>query len=203
MEWAIPIQAFDPKHVGIGSFQGASKQLVPLSYQDGHYRFSSLNLLLPTLSIKSYDSSTGRLVLSMGGNTMTQTKLAHFQELLFNNITRLQEQWFPNEPRKELRDVRKGFQPFLDATSLYLYCPVAGHSGLAAHDIHYYSKGAWTQGVPDTGGNPEVISAFFEVGKPIRIAIRIYGLSFHQHPITSMWTGKFRLQHKVLAIYTD
>lgn len=198
MEWTIPIQAFEPTRVGIGSFQVSSKQLVPLSYQDGPYKFSSLNLLLPTLNVKSYDPASGRLILSMAGNVMTQSKLTHFQDLLFTNITRMQDQWFPNEPRKELRDVRKGFQPFLDASCLYLYCPVGtGHSGTGSHDIQYYSKGVWTQGAPASVATAD----FFEVGRPIRIAIRIYGLSFQQHPITSMWTGKFRLQHKVLAIY--
>ena len=206
MEWAIPIQSFDPKHVGLGSFQATSKQLVPLSYQEGPYRFSSLNLLWPTLNVKSYDPPSGRLVLSMTGNTMTQTKLNYFQELLFTNITRLQDQWFPSEPKKDLRDIRKGFQPFLDSTNLYLYCPTPNATGgvaggtVSTHDIQYYSNGVWSQGSPPAS---RTTAEFFEVGKPIRIAIRICGLSFQQHAISGMWTGKFRLQHKLLAIYSD
>jgi hypothetical protein len=135
----------------------------------------------------------------MSGNAMTQSKINHFQELIFTNIARLQEQWFPNESKKDLKDIRKGFQPFLDMTNLYLYCPTASHSTGSGHDIQYYSKGLWSHGAPATTTTAE----FFEVGKPIRIAIRIYGLSFHQHAITGMWTGKFRLQHKLLAIYAD
>ena len=193
MEWAIPIQTFDPKHVRLGSFQASSKQLLPLSYQDGSFTFTSLCILLPTLNVKSYEASTGRLILSLAGNHATQQKLQQFQELLFTSLGRLQRSWFPTEPEKDVREIRAGFQAFLDGTSLHLYCPVSP----AQNDIQYYAGEQWTRGAPES------IETVFAVGKPIRLALRIYGISFHQHPVTRVWTGRFRLQHRIVAIYAD
>ncbi len=193
MEWAIPIQTFLPKYVCLGSFQANSKQLLPFSYQDGSYTFTSLCILLPTLNVKSYDPATGRLILSLAGNHATQQKLHQFQELLFTNLSRMQRTWFPTEPEKDVREIRAGFQPFLDGTSLHLYCPVLP----TQNEIQYYAGGQWTRGAPES------MDSVFAVGKPIRLALRMYGVSFHQHPITRVWTGRFRLQHRILAVYAD
>lgn len=205
MEWAIPIQSFDPKHVRLGTFHTNPKQLVPLSYQDGTTTFLSLCILLPTLNVRSYDAATGRLVLSLTGNSSTQAKLQQFQELLFSSVARLQGTWFPSETEKEVRDIRAGFQSFLDGSSLHLYCPISGGAGGGSGsgsgtttDIQFYSGGTWTRGAP-----PAPATDIFATGAPIRLVIRIQGLSFHQHPVTGVWTGRFRLQHRIVAVYTD
>jgi hypothetical protein len=195
MEWAIPIQTFTPNHVRLGSFHPTVKHIIPLSYQEGPYTFTSLNILLPTVHVKSYEPATGRLVLSLQANHSTQQKLQQFQELLITSVTRNQKQWFPGEAEKGAREIRDGFQPFLDGNALHLYCPI--HS--AAHnEIQYYSGGVgWTRGTPPPG------LGGFAVGAPIRLALRIYGISFHQHPLTKAWTGRFRLQHRIVAMYSD
>ena len=225
MEWAIPIQTFDPKHVRLGTFHNSPKQLVPLSYQDGPLSFLSLCILLPTLNVRSYDASTGRLVLSLAGNASTQAKLQQFQELLFSSVARLQGSWFTSEAEKEVREVRAGFQSFLDGSSLHLYCPISGggsggsgggggsggsgggggsggsggsgSSSGTTTDIQFYSNGTWTRGAPSASAD------IFSAGTPIRLVIRIQGLSFHQHPVTGAWTGRFRLQHRIVAVYAD
>jgi hypothetical protein len=203
MEWAIPIQTFDPKHVRLGTFHTSPKQIVPLSYQDGQLTFLSLCILLPTLNVRSYDAATGRLVLSLAGNSSTQAKLQQFQELLFSSVARLQGSWFPSEAEKDVREVRAGFQSFLDGSSLHLYCPIlgaggAGGSSAAPTDIQFYSNGTWTRGAP-----PSSATDIFSTGAPIRLVIRIQGLSFHQHSVTGVWTGRFRLQHRIVAVYAD
>jgi len=214
MEWAIPIQTFDPKHVRLGTFHNSPKQLVPLSYQDGPLSFLSLCILLPTLNVRSYDPSTGRLVLSLVGNASTQAKLQQFQELLFSSVARLQGSWFTSEAEKDVREVRGGFQSFLDGSSLHLYCPISGGGGGGGAggggggvgggggsgittDIQFYSNGTWTRGAPAASAD------IFSAGTPIRLVIRIQGLSFHQHPVTGAWTGRFRLQHRIVAVYAD
>jgi hypothetical protein len=201
MEWTIPIQNFNPKHVHIGPFHRNSKNLLSLAYEDAQFSFLSLCLLLPTLNVKSYDPSTGRLALSLAGNTATQFKLQQFQELLFHAIQQNAATWFPpaqGQSDKDLHEIRAGFQPFLEGSMLHLYCP-ATHTatGNSSSDIHFYSKGAWTRGVPAGLTDP------FPVGTPIRLAVRIFGISFHLHPVTGVWTGRFRLQHRIVAIYTD
>lgn len=37
-------------------------------------------------------------------------------------------------------------------------------------------------------------------GAHVRIACKIQGVSFHKHPVTGVWTGKFRLQHRIQSI---
>lgn len=196
MEWTIPIQSFEPKHATIGPFHRNSKNLLSLSYSDGPFSFLSLCLLLPTLNVKSYEAATGRLVLSLAGNTATQFKLQQFQELLFHAIQQSAPAWFPSVPEKDLHEIRAGFQPFLEGSMLHLYCPAhATGAGNSSSDIHFYSKGEWTRGIPAGLTDP------FPVGAPIRLAVRIFGISFHLHPITGIWTGRFRLQHRIVAIY--
>ncbi len=201
MEWTIPIQNFNPKNVQIGPFHRNSKNLLSVAYKEDEFSFFSLCLLLPTLNVKSYDMATGRLVLSLAGNTATQSKLQQFQELLFQAIQHQASTWFPSSPshvapaERDIQEIRAGFQPFLEGSILHLYCPV--HHIPPSSEIHFYSKGVWSRGIPAGLADP------FPVGAPIRLAVRIFGISFHLHPVTGMWTGRFRLQHRIVAIYTD
>jgi hypothetical protein len=193
MEFTIPIQQFSTHHVRIGAISRAAKPMAPLSYHDGVNHFLSLTLLLPSLTIKSYDSTTGRLALSLTGHAGASAKIQALQELLISSTIQSQRVWFPSERPKESEEVRAGFQPFLDHTTLHLYCPVAsaGPSSIQ-NDVQVYSKGAWVRGVT----SPSV----FVEGAHVRVAIRVQGISFHRHPVTGMWTGKFRVQHRILAM---
>jgi hypothetical protein len=58
MEWSIPIQVFDVANVQVGSLLQGSKPLAPIAYKDNEFTFPSLVLLLPLLTVKSYDSTT-------------------------------------------------------------------------------------------------------------------------------------------------
>jgi hypothetical protein len=65
MEWVIPLQKLEVSKIQTGGFMNGVKPLAPLYYMDGETHFPSLSLLLPALLVKTYDSNTGKLVLSL------------------------------------------------------------------------------------------------------------------------------------------
>lgn len=186
MEWLIPLQSFDPKKVRLGYLTTAAKCIAPLSYVDGELRFLSLSLLLPLATVKSYDATTGRLVLT--GSAAFQ-RLKALQESLIQATVANQKKWFPAEKARTIEEIRAGFQSMIDGDTIHLYCPSVANG---IQDIATYSKGAWGHGVS---------GALLHPGLSVRIAIRIQGLSFHQYPQDG-WSGKFRLQHRVLSVMT-
>ena len=187
-EWTIPLQNFDATKIIIGAPTHGSKLISPVGYSDGDATFNVLSLLLPMLPVKSYEAATGRLQVSLQGSQVA-AKLQQFQEMLINTVNTNQRTWFPAVKVSEKDDIRQGFQPFVEHGVLHLYCPLG-----ASNDIHMYSGKMWVRG--------SISPSIFTPGKNIRLAIKIQGLSFHQHPLSRTWTGKFRLQHRILAVMT-
>lgn len=165
--------------------------MVPLAYADGDLHFNSLALLLPVLTVKSYEPHTGRLALSFQGASDVFTKLHSLQESILSAVRNQQDTWFSSGGgrQKETESVREGFQPMLDRSTLYLYCPQGTEGAGTLHDISIYSKGVWTKG--------RVPPSLLTTGARVRIALRIQGISFQMN---GGWTGKFRLQHRILAV---
>ena len=195
MEWTIPIQTFETTKVRLGPLGRGTKPLVPLAYTDADFNFTTLSLLLPHLTVKSYDSTTGRLSLSFAGASTALTKLQSLQETLLAAVRNQQATWFPDAKLRSSEEIREGYQPIIDHGCLHLFCPLSSRSGTPAspyHEVHVFSKGVWSRGVSS--------ASLFTPGTPIRIALRIQGISFHQHPVSGMWTGKFRLQHRIIAV---
>jgi hypothetical protein len=190
MEWAIPLQILEIQKIQIGSPVQGYKYISPMGYSDGDVNFNTLCIILPMMTVKSYDAATGRLQMSIQG--ANAAKLIAFQELFINTVVAQQRTWFPNAKACDKDAMKEGFQPFVDRGILHLYCPSSAVGGSNA--IHTYRAKTWTNGI--------VSPTIFVPGKPLRLAIKIQGLSFHQHAITNMWTGKFRLQHRILAIMT-
>jgi len=199
MEWAIPIQTFEPASIRLGSIGRGTKPIAPISYHSAEVdaTFMSLSLLLPVVTIRSYDAATSRLQISLEGGSATATatasKLQALQTILLKKILTQQSGWFPPDRTRTAEELRAGFQPMIENGSLTLYCPsiTAG----AMNDMQVYSGGAWTRGI----SSPTMLTP----GKQIRLAIKIQGVSFHQHPVSGAWTGKFRLQHRILAIMLE
>jgi len=192
MEWTIPIQTFETSKVRLGQLSRSHKPLVPLAYVDGELHFNTLSLLLPLQQVKSYDPVSGRLVLSLTNSSSTLTKLQSLQDTLLGAVRNQQGSWFPGERIKSAEEIRDGYQPMIEHANMHLYCPMYTGQHPHQNEIQIYSKGMWTKG--------RFHPSLFSSGAPVRIAIRIQGISFHQHPISGMWTGKFRLQHRILAI---
>lgn len=199
MEWVIPIQTFEPPKVRIGQIAGGYKRLVPISYSDGEIAFNGISLLLPPLPVKSYDAASGRLTLSLSGQAVTAAKLQTLQDSILVAVRNMQAAWFPGEKIRGIEEIRGGFQPLIEGGVLHLYCPCA-QSTVVANDISIYDSGGCGAGVPATWSHTKPTAKLFAVGRILRLAIKLHSLSFHQHTGNSMWTGRFRFQHRLLAV---
>jgi len=187
MEWLIPMQTFQVENVQLGMLTNTSKPLIPLAYKDAEHHFPSLSILLPILKIKSFDPSTGHFIISLSENQPTANKLQTLQEMLLKVISLNSAQWFPRSFKKPA-DIRAGYQPLIHGTDLHLYCPIQPQ---IAQTVPFFN-GEWSKTGIQTG--------LLVPGSKIRLCLRIQGVSFHIHPSSGQWSGKFRLQHKLLAL---
>jgi hypothetical protein len=197
MEWCIPIQTFQVENVQLGNLSRGLKSILPLAYKDSDFQFPALSILLPNLTIKSYDVATGRLILSLAaesGPVATQTlyKLQTLQDMVLNAVALNYRAWFPSA-QKRPQDLRQGFQPMIQNHELHLYCPIYE---TMAQPIPLFAGGGWVQGKPKPGS--------LKPGTRVRIAFRLYGISFHTAAQRASgqqeWSGKFRLQHKIIGV---
>jgi hypothetical protein len=189
MEWTIPIQKLEVSKIQVGTLQKLVKPLSPLSYNDGPIVFQNLNILLPALLIKDYDTQTGKLVLSLAESTGTSAKLLALQSSLLNSVYTNQRQWFPESNRTK-EQIQSSFQSFVENALLYLYCPVQIQE--KRNMIHVWKDNAW---------NKLTGPGLLQKGDSIRVALRLQGISFQMNPSTGVWTGRFRVQHKISCIY--
>lgn len=186
MEWLIPTQTLQVENIQLGTLIQTSKPLVPLAYKDRDIHFSSLSVLLPSLTIKHFDKTTGQLVLSLDNSPAAQ-KLTLIQEMLVSAVSLHHKDWFPS--RKAPVDVKLGFQSMIRGAEIHLYCPV--HSEIM-QSVPFFCDGGWSP----TGIQKDRL----ESGMRIRVAIRIQGISFLLHQNSDIWSGKYRIQHKILGI---
>jgi hypothetical protein len=188
MEWLIPIQTLQVENIQLGSIIKTAKPLVPLAYKDNDIHFPSLSILLPLLSIKSFDKVTGQLILSMEGFASTSYKLTTIQEMFVSAVALHYKTWFPN--RKGFIDINAGLQQMIRGSEIHLYCPVQSE---ITQTIPFYSDASWS--------SVNLKKGCLEAGKKIRVAIRIQGISFLLHQNSDTWIGKYRIQHKILGIF--
>ena len=191
MEWQLPIQKMEIGNVNIGSpwardsrKEFAQKPMAPLSYFGTQFRIPFVSILFPPLPIVEYNAVTGKLVLNMSETNLACIKLSTLQETLINAIVYHQHGWFKSDYTKDY--VKGGFQPIFNDGHLILHCP---------------SQGAVIRSVPIyDGGWQEALKADnLVVGRRIRVAVKIHGISF----LTSagdIWSGRCRLQHRVLGV---
>ena len=193
MEWTIPAQHLESSKVKVGVPGKSLKPMSPLSYVDGDIRLPALSVVLPILPVKSYDAESGKLSLSLQGNPALLIKLQALQSSIISTTTANQRGWFPGERERGADEVSASFQPLISHGCIHLYCPLTTSGSF--NEIQVFSGGAWSHGT--------ISPSIFATGKQIRVAVRFQGISFHQHPVTKMWTGKSRVQHRILTIYAD
>ena len=165
--------------------------MAPLSYTDEFFSLPALSILLPFLPIKSYDTETGKLALSLSGHPSILAKLQAFQVKMLQAIYSNYSTWFPGERARTIDETNTSFQPLILNGCIHLYCPLTTVGSF--NEISLYSGGSWSKGT--------IPLETFTLGKQIRIAIRLQGISFHQHPVSRNLTGRSRVQHRILAIY--
>ena len=192
MEWTIPIQTLDTSKVCISNLTKGQKPMAAFSYTDGELQFHSLSVLLPSLIVKSYDTETGKLALSLSGHQAVLNKLTDLQKIILDTTKANYRSWFSGESERSYHDIVSAFQHIVSNGAVHLYCPLVNTGSF--NEIQVYSGGSWSRGCS---------SNLFTPGKQLRIAVRFQGISFHQHHITKVWTGKSRVQHRILAMYSE
>lgn len=189
MEWTIPIQKLEIPKIRVGFVQKNLKPLTPISYTDGPISFPNLNILLPALQVKEYDSISGKLLLNLPDSSQTLSKLLALQENLLTNVFTNQRYWFPESQRTQ-EQIRGSFQPFLDSNILNLYCPLQSQD--KKYCLYIWRDNEWKRF--DSPG-------LLQRGDYIRVALRLQGISFQTNTSTGIWTGRFRVQHRIACIY--
>ena len=86
MEWLIPTQTLHAGNIQLGMMTSGPKPMIPIGYKDGDVRFSSLSILFPTLTVKSFDKTTGQLVLSLADSGHVNTKVTNIQDMLVSAV---------------------------------------------------------------------------------------------------------------------
>jgi hypothetical protein len=196
MEWQLPIQKVEIGNINIGSpwsSRGlAQKPMAPLSYFGAQFRLPFLSILFPPLCVVEYVPATGKLVLDMSETSLASIKLNTLQDTLINAIMYHQMAWFKTELAVE--DVRQGFQPIIQDNKLILHCPytdmsLANTGKVLFKNVPIY-KGGWGEFKPED----------LAMGTRVRVAVKIHGISFLNRNDSSEWSGRCRLQHKVLGV---
>ena len=217
MEWVLPVQKLLVDNITISypwtkESIKQSKPIATLSYRDEkNIGMPILSLLLPPLPIVSYDIHSGRLELDTSGYSLVSLKLQKFQENLLEAILYNQTSWFGTAYPSE--DIHAGFQPFFEGNRCILHCPMftqmekQGVVGTVGTSIPLFHKGEWKCATQDQ----------FRVGKKIRVAIKIHGISFlvrggggggtraeslhdSMNVSKTLWTSRSRIQHRILGI---
>jgi hypothetical protein len=189
MEWSIPIQKLELPKILPGTLQTTGKALTPLEYKDGPFALKHLNILLPPLTIREYDATTGKLTLFLPDQSAILQKLLALQESLLLLVYQHQKSWFPESSRTK-EQISHFFQPFVEGNNLQLYCP------LQTSDKKYFFS-IWKEGAWSWLTAPGVLQR----GDILRVALRLQGISYQTSPQTGSWTGRFRIQHKIMCMY--
>ena len=191
MELTVPLQTLACSNIQITSPYKHEKPMASLSYKDEHITLPCLSLLLPPLSIKSYDADTGKLSLSLAGYPQLLAKLQALQVKMLQAIYTNYTSWFPSEQARGIDETNNSFQPLIMNNCIHLYCPLVTVGSF--NEISIFSDSSWSKGT--------IPSNLLVAGKQVRIGVRLQGISFHQHPITRKLTGRSRVQHRILVIY--
>ncbi len=204
MEWCVPLQKLEVGKVHLGPLYSQQqmtigrpsrdkKPIAPLGYVDGPIVLPALNILLPILTVQSYNAQTGRLEV-MIENSFSIGKLQALQQTLLNAITVYQQGWFGSSIFSH-DDILHFFQPMIENNILHLYCPVIAKP--TSDEQRKYSGNLtriWVNNEWQDGLSPGVLKS----GQRIRIALQIQGISLQLQ--NDQWTGRSRLQHRILGI---
>ena len=185
MEWSIPLQKLEVGKVQIGEIQHSEKSLVPLAYFDGQNNFLNLNIFLPKLKVEEFDTKSGKFNLSLRDVITYEAKLIALQSTILGAVYIQQRSWFP-DTFYSLEELNNSFKPIVQNGLLNLYYPIQLSS-----EVRIYKDGVW-----HTSYKPGLINP----NDSVRIMFRIQGISFHKNSYNNLWSGKFRLQHRIYAV---
>jgi hypothetical protein len=194
MEWCVPLQKLELNKISVGSLitrvNREKKPMVPLSYVDGQVTMPVLTILLPHLIIDSYNPANGRLELAMMTNWIA-SKLTAIQTSLLEVICASQVAWFGTS-KFSREEVYRLFQPMVEGNKLHLYCPsTLQEKRKGMNGIRIWRDGMWVE---------DVQPGFLTRGQIVRVTLQIQGMSLQMGINDTSWTGRARLQHRILGI---
>lgn len=194
MEWCVPLQKMEVGKIRIGNLisrlHKEKKPLAPLAYMDGQIVMPVLSILMPHLTVESYTPTNGRLVLTIDSPWITN-KLMALQNSLISAMDANQHAWF-GKKLFHLNDTSSLFQPMVDGNKLHLYCPsTLVEKKKGGGTIKVWKDENWIEGV-----RPGLLVP----GQRIRVALQIQGVSLQLGNLDGTWTGRSRLQHRILGI---
>ena len=194
MEWCVPLQKLEINKISVGSLitrvNREKKPMVPLSYVDGQVTMPVLTILLPHLIIDSYNPANGRLELAMM-TTWVSSKLTAIQTSLLEVICASQVAWFGTS-KFSREEVYRLFQPMVEGNKLHLYCPsTLQEKRKGMNGIRIWKDGVWVE---------DVQPGFLTRGQIVRVTLQIQGMSLQMGINDTSWTGRARLQHRILGI---
>ena len=194
MEWCVPLQKLEINKISVGSLitrvNREKKPMVPLSYVDGQVTMPVLTILLPHLIIDSYNPANGRLELAMMKNWIA-SKLTAIQTSLLEVICASQVAWFGTS-KFSREEVYRLFQPMVEGNKLHLYCPsTLQEKRKGMNGIRIWKDGVWVE---------DVQPGFLARGQVVRVTLQIQGMSLQMGINDTSWTGRARLQHRILVI---
>ena len=192
MEWTVPLQKLEVAKVRIGNLSSYNKKLFsPLAYTDGQIVMPNLTILLPHMVVDSFDSKTGMLNLRIDAAWVIN-KLQALQTSLINTIGTNQTLWF-GSACFDVQEIYKRFQPMIDSNLLHLYCPIIPPEkrNPAARTVKILKNKTWYHDM-----QPGLLAS----GQKVRVALQFQGLSFQSGFHDNFWTGRTRIQHRVLGI---
>jgi hypothetical protein len=194
MEWCIPLQKLELTKIRLGALairpNREKKPMIPMSYSDGQMNMPVLSILLPHMTVDSYNSANGRLELTLENNWIT-TKLISLQESLLASLTSSQTACFGKKDYS-YDDIYSLFQPMVEGNKLHLYCPstiVEKRKGNGV--IKLWKDDSFVEGV-----RPGLLVP----GQHVRVVLQLQGISLQLGMNNNDWTGRSRLQHRVVCI---
>ena len=194
MEWCIPLQKLELGKIKLGTLSirpnREKKPMIPLSYCDGQVNMPILTILLPHLTVDSYNSANGRLELLLEPASVGN-KLTSLQDSLLASLGQSQISWFGKKDFNH-EDIYNLFQPMVEGNKLHLYCPstlVEKRKGNGV--IKLWKDDAYIEGV-----RPGLLIQ----GQRVRVALQLQGISLQLGTADNQWTGRSRLQHRVICL---
>jgi len=210
MEWQLPIQKLEVGNIYIASpwlresrNDSKYKPISSLSYIGTQFRMPSLSVLFPPLPVIEYVPFSGKLVIDISETSLACIKLTAFQETILQSIRCHQSAWFGSS--YSIEEIRSKYIPIYKDNRLILHCHMNGPP--------VYANNEWSS---------EPIDTHLKPGVRVRVAVKMYGISYlyNQTPINLLaevpeeegqeqkqqqqqlptWSGKSRIQHKVMGI---
>jgi len=198
--WAeifLPLQAIELSSIqlneptkltgpGVPSY-AIHRPIATLSYSTTQFRMPIFSILTPFLKIHSWDSSSGKLELSIDSDPTILTKCTLIQDHILGLLFGKPHWFMPYTKSKD--ELRANFQSLIQEQRLVLYLHGPNLEKKQTGRVWIWKEGGWQKGASPTS---------FTKGQSIRVALRLQGICFLQTVTKKM---RYRIQHQIVTIF--